>query len=391
MGPLEGVRILELAGIGPAPLCAMLLADMGATVLRIERMQAGEAVLPVPRAADVIGRGRESLAIDLKQPAGRELLLRLVEASDGLIEGFRPGVAERLGIGPEDCAARNPRLVYGRMTGWGQDGPLAQSAGHDINYIALSGALGSMGREGQGPVPPLNLVGDYGGGTMFLAFGMVCALLERARSGRGQVVDAAMVDGASVLTSMFYALRAAGQWSDTPGTNLLDSGAPFYDTYRCACGRHVAVGALEPKFFATLARLIGLEERFVRGQYDRALWPAMRERLTAIFASRTRDDWAAVLEGTDACAVAVLSLDEAPLHPHNAARATFVRAGDAWHPAPAPRFSRTPARVPDVAPPVPDPADLLARMGYAAGEIAGWQNAGVIGRVDAGAQGEAGT
>jgi alpha-methylacyl-CoA racemase len=378
MGPLAGIRIIELAGIGPAPLCAMLLADMGATVLRIDRLEAGPPVLPIPRHLDIVGRGRETLAIDLKRAEGRELLLRLIDDADGLIEGFRPGVAERLGIGPEACHARNPRLVYGRMTGWGQDGPLAQSAGHDINYIALTGALDSMGRAGEGPVPPLNLVGDYGGGTMFLAFGMVCALLERARSGRGQVVDAAMVDGAAVLMSTFYSLRAAGQWNAARGTNLLDSGAPFYDVYRCADGRYLSVGALEPKFFAELARLIGLEERFIRAQYDRALWPELRAALTAIFAAQPQAHWAAVLEGTDGCAMPVLSLDEAPLHPHNADRGTFVRVGEAWHPAPAPRFSRTPGAPPQAPGPEPDPGTLLGALGYAADEIAGWRAAGII-------------
>jgi alpha-methylacyl-CoA racemase len=378
MGPLAGLRVIEIAGIGPAPLCAMLLADLGAEVIRVDRTGDPAPLLPIPPELDIMMRGRTRIALDLKAPAGLAALMALVERSDVLIEPFRPGVAERLGFGPEVCAARNPRLVYGRMTGWGQDGPLAPSAGHDIDYIALSGALAAIGPK-EAPVVPLNLVGDFGGGTMFLAFGLLAALWERARSGRGQVVDAAMVDGASVLSTMFYALRAAGAWRQERAANLLDGGAPFYGTYRCADGRHVAVGALEPKFFAELARRIALDERFIASQFDRATWPEMRERMTAIFASRTRDDWAAALEGTDACVAGVLDWDEAPLHPHNVARGTFVRVGEVWHPAPAPRFGRTAAEAPRTPAPYEDAARVLERLGAAPADVAGWADAGAFG------------
>jgi alpha-methylacyl-CoA racemase len=379
MGPLAGLRIIEMAGIGPGPLCAMLLADMGAEVIRIDRLASGEKVLPIPTELDIVNRGRTPIAIDLKQASGRALLLRLIGGADGLIEGFRPGVAERLGIGPADCHAVNPRLVYGRMTGWGQDGPLAQAAGHDINYIALTGALAATGRAGAPPTPPLNLVGDYGGGTMFLAFGMVCALLERERSGKGQVVDAAMVDGAAILMTTFYSMRAAGLWGGGRGGNLLDSGAPFYDVYPTSDGKWVSVGALENRFFAELAERIGLDRRFVDRQHDRALWPELRAHLGEIFAARTRDEWAALLEGTDACVAGVLDLDEAPLHPHNAARGTFRPESGAWHPAPAPRFSRSRPEAPAAPTPPGDPAEVLRGFGVAESEIAALRAEGVIG------------
>ena len=378
MGPLVGLRVIEIAGIGPAPLCAMLLADMGAEVIRVDREGETSPVLPIPPELDIVMRGRTRITLDLKLPAGLAALMALVERSDVLIEPFRPGVAERLGFGPEACAAVNPRLVYGRMTGWGQDGPLAQSAGHDIDYIALTGALAAIGPK-ESPVPPLNLVGDYGGGTMFLAFGLLAALWERERSGRGQVVDAAMVDGAAVLSSVFYAMRAAGACRNERAANLLDGGAPFYATYRCADGRFVAVGALEPRFFAELARLIGLEDRFVASQYDRATWPEMRERMATIFAGRTRDDWAAALEGSDACAAGVLDWDEAPMHPHNAARQTFLRVGEAWHPAPAPRFSRSAAHPPRAPTRPENAAAVLARIGVPEADTAVWAGAGAFG------------
>lgn len=378
MGPLVGLRVIEIAGIGPAPLCAMLLGDMGAEVIRVDRVGEGSPVLPMPPELDIVMRGRTRIALDLKSPAGLAALMALVERSDLLIEPFRPGVAERLGFGPEACAAVNPRLVYGRITGWGQDGPLAQSAGHDIDYIALTGALAAIGPK-ESPVPPLNLVGDYGGGTMFLAFGLLAALWERERSGRGQVVDAAMVDGAAVLSSVFYAMRAAGACRNERAANLLDGGAPFYATYRCADGRFVAVGALEPRFFAELARLIGLEDRFVASQYDRATWPEMRERMATIFAGRTRDEWVAALERSDACAAGVLDWDEAPLHPHNVARGTFVRVGQAWHPAPAPRFNRSGTQAPCVPRPREDAPGVLRSLGVAEGEVAAWGAAGAFG------------
>ncbi|MBE2316076.1 CoA transferase [Solirubrobacter sp. CPCC 204708] len=337
MGPLHGVKVIEIASIGPGPFAAMLLADLGADVVRIDR--AGGAGNPLGEGAwNFMHRGRRSAAVDLKHADGRELILRLCERTDALIEGFRPGVMERLGLGPDTVAARNPRLVYGRMTGYGQDGPMAHVAGHDINYIAIAGVLGAMGRTGERPPIPLNLVADFGGGGMLLALGVVSAVLEARTSGQGQVVDAAMVEGSALLATMFHAMRAAGLWSDTPGTNLLDSGAPFYEVYATSDGGHVAVGALEPQFYATLLRLLELEDM---PQWERARWPEYKQRFAAVFATRTRDEWAARLEGEDACATAVLALHEAPHHPHNVARGTFTDFG----PAPAPRFSRTPAAI----------------------------------------------
>ena len=370
MGPLAGLRILEIASIGPGPMAAMLLADMGAEVVRVEKPGAAD-IFPLPRQLDITARSRRCLALDLKHESGHAALLRLLPGFDGLIEGFRPGVMERLGLGPDVCLAAAPRLVYGRMTGFGQSGPLAQAAGHDLNYLSLTGALHAMGRAGAPPAPPLNLIADYGGGAMFLAFGMVCALLERATSGKGQVVDAAMTDGAAALTALFWSLRAAGLWSDARGTNFLDGGAPFYDTYATSDGRFVAVAPLEPKFFAELAQRIGLEPHFVRGQYDRTLWPALRARLTGIFADKTRDEWRALLEGTDACVTGVLTFAEAPLHPQNAARGVYTPLNGQTQPAPAPRFGRS---VPD-APRAPvaagaDTRTVLAEAGFAEEEIA---------------------
>lgn len=355
-GPLVGLRVIELAGIGPGPHAAMLLADLGADVVRVERPSGGLRL--VPEGEDQILRGRRSVMCDLKHPSGRETMLRLVERADVLIEGLRPGVTERLGVGPADCHARNPRLVYARMTGWGQDGPLADRAGHDINYIALSGVLHAVGNAGGKPVPPLNLVGDFGGGSMFLVAGVLAALWERERSGAGQVVDAAMVDGVSVLAQMFWSLRACGLWSEARGSNLLDSGAPFYDTYACSDGHYVAVGALEPQFYAALLEGLGLTEADLPGQLDPAGWPVLRQRFTAMFASRSRDEWMAVFEGTDACVAPVLSFAEVPAHPHIAARGTVITLGGVPQAAPAPRFSRT---RPDRPTPPPKPgADTAA-------------------------------
>lgn len=346
MGPLAGVKVLELAGIGPGPFCAMMLADMGADVLRIDRAQSVVGGDPANPPADVLNRGRRSVALDLKHPDGVETLLTLVESADALIEGFRPGVCERLGFGPEVCLARNPKLVFGRMTGWGQDGPYAQMAGHDINYIALAGALEPIGRAGDRPLPPLNLVGDFGGGGMLLAFGVVCALLEAQRSGEGQVVDAAMVDGAAVLMTMFHAFRAMGIWNDERGTNLLDTGAYFYEVYETADGKYVSIGSLEPQFYATLLDKLGLaDDPSMPRQHDRSQWPAMKERFAEIFRTKTRDEWCELLEGTDACFAPVLSMAEAPHHPHNEHRGTFVTRNGVVQPAPAPRFSRTPAEI----------------------------------------------
>jgi alpha-methylacyl-CoA racemase len=341
-GPLAGLRVVELAGLGPGPFAAMLLADLGADVLRIDR--AGGNVLDLPAGADVLARGRRSVAVDLKTPAGVDLVLRLVERADVLLEGFRPGVTERLGLGPVDCAARNPRLVYGRMTGWGQDGPLAHSAGHDIGYVAVTGVLGAIGRAGGPPQIPLNVVGDFGGGSMFLVTGILAALWEAGRSGQGQVIDAAIVDGVAVLAALQYSLRAAGMWADARGVNLLDGGVPYYDVYATADGGHMAVGALEPQFYAELLRLLGLDgEADLPAQGDRARHPELRARLAARFAERTRAEWDAVFAGTDACVAPVLTFGEAPAHPHLTHRQTYVERDGVVQPAPAPRFSRTPA------------------------------------------------
>ncbi len=343
MGPLEGIRILEIAGIGPGPFCAMMLADMGADVLRLDR---ADRVRPgAGPNLDLLNRGRRSVGVDLKKPEGVKLVLDLVTRADGLIEGFRPGVMERLGLGPEVCLARNPGLVFGRMTGFGQEGPLAQVAGHDINYIALAGALDPIGRRGGPPVPPLNLVGDFGGGGLLLAFGMACALVERQRSGKGQVVDAAMVDGAAVLTTMFHAFRKMGMWQDERGTNMLDSGAHFYDVYECSDGRYVSIGSIEPQFYARLLEGLGDEAAGLPAQMDRARWPEGQEILRRVFRRRTRGEWCALFEGTDACFAPVLSLGEAPEHPHNRVRETFVEFAGVVQPAPAPRFDRTPGGI----------------------------------------------
>ncbi len=350
MGPLHGLRIIELAAIGPVPLCCMLLADLGADVVRIDRLQPSGLGLALDRRFDVNARSRRSLALDLKAPAGRDAALRLVQGADVLVEGFRPGVAEGLGLGPDACRALNPRLVVGRMTGFGQTGPLAQAAGHDLNYIALSGVLHAMGPAGGKPVPPLNLVGDYGGGALYLALGVMAALFERQQSGAGQVVDAAMVDGAASLASVFYGLAAGGQWAAERGTNLLDGGAPFYDSYETADGRHISLAALEPKFFAELAQALDLEPRFVQRQHDRRVWPDMRRAITAAVRQRTRDEWCTLLEGSDACFAPVLSFEEAPAHPHALAREAFVTVEGVVQPAPAPRFDRTPAGAPRRAP-----------------------------------------
>jgi alpha-methylacyl-CoA racemase len=346
-GPLAGYRIIEIAGIGPGPFAAMLLADMGAEVIRIERAAAARGPAPDRPHVDVTLRGRRNIAIDLKQPDGVGVLLDLVERADAMIEGFRPGVMERLGAGPDTCLARNPRLVYGRMTGWGQDGPWANAAGHDINYISLAGALAHFRRAGQPPMPPLNMVGDYGGGAMFLAFGLVCGLLEAQRSGNGQVVDAAMVDGAALLMTMFWTLREIGAFDEhRPGSNLLDTGAHFYDVYECADGAYVSVGALEPQFYAVLLQRLGLDgDEAFAAQMDRAEWPRLKQRLAELFKTRPRDEWCALLENTDACFAPVLTMSEAVAHPHNAARRTFVEADGRTQPAPAPRFSRTAAAI----------------------------------------------
>ena len=368
MGPLHGVRVIELESLAPAPFGCMVLADLGADVLRVDRP--GSAGHPVVRPTDPLVRGRRSIRLNLKDPAGLTVLLRLLDSADVLVEGYRPGVAERLGFGPELCLERNPRLVYARMTGWGQDGPLAGAAGHDIDYIAVAGSLDPIGRAGERPLAPLNLLGDFGGGGMLLAVGVLAALLERERSGRGQVVDAAMVDGSALLATFIHGLRAAGAWRDERGSNLLDGGAPFYDTYQTADGKFLAVGALEAKFYAELLDRLGLDASDLPPQLDPSGWPALRDRLTAAFAAKTQAEWLAVFDGSDACVVPVLSMAEAPGHPHNVARGTFIEVGGVRQPAPAPRFSRTPAAVPDP-PPVPgsDTEAVLASLGYSPAEI----------------------
>lgn len=350
-GPLSGYRIIEIAGIGPGPFAAMLLADMGAEVIRVERAQSVRGPAPAGAHYDVMLRGRRNVALDLKHPDGVATLLDLVAGADALIEGFRPGVMERLGVGPDVCLERNPKLVFGRMTGWGQDGPYAQAAGHDINYISLAGALAHFGRAGEAPVPPLNMVGDFGGGGMFLAYGVVCALLEAQRSGKGQVVDTAMVDGAAVLMSMFWAFRTIGMFDEhAPGTNLLDTGAHFYDVFECADGKYISLGSIEPQFYAELMRLTGLEgdEEFAR-QMDKSMWPHLKDRLKALFVTKTRDEWCALMEHTDVCFAPVLTMGEAAQHPHNVARGTFIEVAGVTQPRPAPRFSRTEPEV--VSPP----------------------------------------
>jgi alpha-methylacyl-CoA racemase len=344
-GPLEGIRIVELAGIGPGPYACMLLADAGADVVRVERATGSR---PSPSSGphwDLLNRSRRSVGVDLKRPEGVGLVLDLVAQADGLVEGWRPGVAERLGVGPDDCLRRRPRLVYGRMTGWGQDGPMAQDAGHDIDYIALAGALWPIGRAGERPVPPLNLVGDFGGGGMLLAFGMCAALVEAGRSGQGQVIDAAMVDGAASLTTMTHAFRQLGLWTGERGINVLDTGAPFYEVYDTSDGKWFAIGAIEAQFYAELLRVLGLDPAELPDQNDRSQWPAMKERFAAVFRTRTRDEWTDAFAGTDACGAPVLSPWEAHLHPHNQARTTFVEIEGVVQPGPAPRFSRTPAAV----------------------------------------------
>jgi alpha-methylacyl-CoA racemase len=346
-GPLAGMRVVELAGIGPGPYAAMLLADMGAEVVRVERP--GKQGSAVPAEKDVLRRNRRSVVLDLRSEAGVQAVLGLVARADVIIEGFRPGVTERLGLGPEDCWAVNPRLVYGRMTGWGQSGPLASAAGHDIGYIAITGALATIGHAGGRPVPPVNLVGDFGGGSTFLVMGILAACWEATRSGRGQVVDAAIVDGASSLTSLLHGMMAAGMWRDQRGSNLLDGGLPWYDTYATADGKWMAVGALEPQFYAEFVTLLGIDSDEA-DRSDRTRWPQLRSAITAAFASRTRDEWAKVFDGTDACVAPVLSLAEAPEDPHLRARGTFVEVGGVVQPAPAPRFSRTANGQPDAPP-----------------------------------------
>ncbi len=347
-GPLTGYKIIEIAGIGPGPFAAMMLSDMGAEVIRVERVQAVRDTQSSNANWDVMQRGRKNVAIDLKHADGVEALLQLVEKADAMIEGFRPGVMERLGVGPDVCLARNKKLVFGRMTGWGQDGPYANAAGHDINYIALAGALAHFGRAGEAPVPPLNMVGDFGGGGMLLAYGVVCALLEAQRSGAGQVVDAAMVDGSAILMSMFWGFKNIGLHDENArGTNMLDSGAHFYDVYKCSDGKYVSIGSIEPQFYTQLLQLTGLaSDAEFANQQDRSMWPKLKQRLTEVFATKTQAEWCKIMEGTDVCFAPVLTMSEAAKHPHNVARKTFIEIAGTTQPAPAPRFSRTVASLP---------------------------------------------
>ncbi|HEY7439235.1 MAG TPA: CaiB/BaiF CoA-transferase family protein [Acidimicrobiia bacterium] len=377
-GPLSGVKVIEIAGIGPGPFAAMMLADMGAEVVRVDRAQAVTGDFS-KQNLEILNRGRRSIGVDLKQPEGVETVLTMVERADAIIEGFRPGVAERLGIGPDVCLARNPKIVYGRMTGWGQDGPYAQAAGHDINYIALGGALAHFGRAGTKPTPPINVVGDFGGGGMLMAFGVACALVESTRSGNGQVVDAAMVDGSAALMTMIWGFRALGIWGDF-GTNVLDTGAPFYDTYETADGKFIALGSLEPQFYAELVTRLGLtDEVDLARQMDQSAWPALRERLTALFKTKTRDEWCEVLEMTDACFAPVLTMTEAAEHPHIKARNTVVDDYGLLQPAPAPRFSRTPGAIQrPPAWPGEHTDEVLADWGFSTGDVAKLRATGAI-------------
>ena len=374
MGPLNGFRIIELAGIGPGPFCGMMLSDMGAEVIRVDRIAKG-----VGAPKDVLQRNRQSVAVDLKKPEGIEIVLKLVESADALFEGFRPGVTERLGLGPDECMARNEKLVYGRMTGWGQDGPLAQSAGHDINYIGLSGALHAIGEPGGKPVPPLNLIGDFGGGGMLLAYGLVCALLEAQKSGKGQVVDTAMVDGAASLMAMFFSMAGRG-FDDERGTNLLDGGSHFYNTYETKDGQHVCVGSIEPQFYQLLVEKAGVDANHFGPQMDRDQWSGFKDELEDVFKTKTRGEWCEIMEGTDVCFAPVLSVFEAPNHPHNVHRGTFIEVDGVVQPSPSPRFSRTTAEISHAArAPGEDSTEVLSSIGFAQDELDALREQGVIG------------
>lgn len=382
-GPLSGLKVVEIVGIGPGPFCAMMLADMGAEVIRIDqkpapgKRKAGLGTLPPE--CDVLARGRRSIALDLKNRAGQVAALELIARADALVEGFRPGVMERLGLGPDICLAANAKLVYGRMTGWGQTGPLSHAAGHDLNYVALSGMLNAIGRRDGPPPPPLNLVGDFDGGGMLLAFGMVCALLEARGSGRGQVVDAAMTEGAALLGTMMYGLKAAGMWNTQRQSNLLDGAAHFYDCYECADGKYVSIGSIEPQFYTQLLEKVGIDDERFREQRNPQRWPELKLVLAERIRSRTRAEWCTAMEGSDVCFAPVLDMDEAPRHPHNQARDAFVDIGGVTQPAPAPRFSRTPNTVPHVAAaPGADTASVLADWGFSAEQIAALQAAQAI-------------
>jgi alpha-methylacyl-CoA racemase len=376
-GPLTGLKIVEFAGLGPAPFCAMMFADMGAEVVRIEKPPL-ETRSPTSGNEECIERGRKSIALDLKSPAATDIVLRILDDADGLIEGFRPGVMERLGLGPEVCLARNPRLVFGRMTGWGQTGPLAKAAGHDLNYIALSGALHAMGQASQPPSPPLHLVGDLGGGAMMLAFGMMCALFYARQSGRGQVIDAAICDGTALLSTLYYGMRNMERWSNTRESNLLDGGAHFYRCYRCADDKFISIGAIEPQFYRKFLELCEIKDPEFNLQLDLNAWPSLSEKLSALFASRTRAEWTQLLEGTDVCFAPVLDFDEAPLHPHYAARNTFMKSGESFVPAPAPRLDLTPAVAGSTTRPGEHAEVILQSLGLSEKDIASLRSSGAI-------------
>ena len=378
MGPLSGKRIIEIAGIGPGPFCAMLLSDLGAEVIRVDRASTVADELPDFPSLDLLNRGRRSIGIDLKDPNGVETVLKLIESSDALIEGFRPGVAERLGIGPEDCLTRNPKLIYGRMTGWGQYGSYSSMAGHDINYIALSGVLGMIGRKDEKPVPPVNLIGDFGGGGMILALGVCAALVEVASSGKGQVIDAAMTDGSALLATMVHSFKAMGIWGDR-GTNLLDTGAPFYDVFECSDGKFISIGSIEPQFYSELLRITGLDQQENPKQMDRQSWDEMKSKIASAIKSKSREEWENLMEGTDVCFAPVLTIDEAYDHPHNLERNTFIEVAGVKQPAPAPRFSRTPASITS---PPPHPGEhteeILLDSGFTISEISSLREQNVI-------------
>jgi alpha-methylacyl-CoA racemase len=379
-GPLDGFRIVELAGIGPGPFACMMLADMGADVVRIDRLDGRRDAWATGPKTDFLGRGRRSVAVDLKHPDGAAVVLELVAHADALVEGYRPGVAERLGIGPEACRARNERLVFGRMTGWGQDGPLAQRAGHDVNYIGLSGVLVAIGEQERAPVPPLNLLGDFGAGGILLAFGVACALLEASRSGQGQVIDAAILDGTILLSTMIQQMRAAGMWTDQRGSNLLDGGAPFYGVYETADGGYMAVGALEDQFYAEFARLLGLDDSLIEQRHDRGTWSTLRGEIAAAFLSRSRQEWCEAFDASDACVTPVLTMEEVPADSHVRHREGFVMVDGVRQPAPAPRFSRTPSAVRGGAPhPGEHTAQVLAEWGVPTKLAATWQDGAVVG------------
>ena len=375
MGPLKGLKIIEMAGIGPGPFCGMVLADLGAEIIRVDRASA----IGTGSKKEPSNRGKKSIAVDLKAKEGVEVVLKLVETADAIFEGFRPGVMERLGLGPDVCLARNERIVFGRMTGWGQKGPLANAAGHDINYISLSGALAAIGRPGSPPVPPLNLIGDFGGGGMLLALGLVAALLESKESKQGQVVDAAMTDGSALLMTMIYSMQSSGMWKTTMGSNLLDGGSHFYDTYECKDGKFISIGSIEPQFYALLCQIAELDEKVFSKQMSRDLWPEQKEEIKKIFLKKTRDEWCELMEGTDVCFAPVLDMSEAPQHPHNKERKTFIDLEGVTQPAPAPRFSRTEPEV------VSSPSivgehtnEVLSSIGLSEADISSLKTSGAV-------------